>query len=1409
MQNLRNSASTSQSINGINQSKQNPNSAKGYPFWEISKAFNEYWEGKDITKKGIGYKPFKRWEHYWSHFVDENGFLPSASELWQDGLKRERDANNTTNPTSDWTSIGPFISQSQAQGQPGIGRINAIAVDPNNENIWFAGAPAGGLWRSLDAGDSWENVFDDFPQIGVSGIAIDPTNSNIIYIATGDDDASDSFSVGVFKSLDGGNTWNETGLNPSNTANFNRMNEIFINPNNTNIVWVATNGGLQRSLDGGDTWQIVLNQDVRDFRLKPGDPNTIYAVTFDRLFISANGGDNFAPATDPNLPSSVNNRMVLGVTEANPEVLYVLIGDRAADDDDAFVGLFKSSNSGQTFAPTLTTQNIVERNQVFYDFTMAISPTDEDVIFTGAINIWRSVNGGNNFTRLNNNDNNVGPAYTHVDIHTLKFFNNRLFTGTDGGLYVSDDNGNTFLNRTNGIAISQFYKISVSAEDSNFIAGGTQDNSGFVFNGVDWNVYTGGDGMDYEIDPNNENLVYGFTQFGGFLFISTNQGQTISGLAQSPVGTTDPSIRGRWITPLEINNSGEVFSAYRQIYRLDGNQWNLISPDFIASEGIIDMEIDQNNDSIVYIADQGALLRSDDGGVTFSTVTILGSRISDIELNSNDSNIVYLTTSFTLENGQRGQPASRGVFRVNVDENDFSNSTVDNLTLNLPNNLAFFTVAHQGNDQNNPIFVGTNLGVYRLDDTLTEWENYFTNLPATAVGDLEFNLNENVLVAGTYGRGAWISPVPNVPFENDIEVVSVIPGGNAILCGEIFPEITVSNNGTNEINTVDISFDINGANTQTTTFTGVIGVNETIAIPLPPINVQDFGLNSFNVTVTLANEDITTNNTGTSQFYFNDFGIGDELNTFETEEDALIAFNTVGPLESVWERGVPTGNILNQASSGNQVYATNLDGNHPDGTTSVLVSNCYELSSIASPVLRFTMAFDLEINFDIVFVEYSTNDGESWNILGNINSTPNWYNSDRTNQSSGAANDCQNCPGAQWTGTEATLTEYAYDFTANAANGETDLTNEDNIIFRIVFQSDPAVTQEGAIIDDFIVEGMQDDDDDDNDGILDVDDNCPLIGNANQANMDGDNLGDVCDNCPTIPNNDQADFDGDGIGDACETDIDNDGVPNEFDLCPNTPEGSTVDVDGCAVFSLPASNFSILTIGESCINNENGMVQIEAEANLNYTAVLEGVGNSFSTTLNFTDTINFTDLSAGSYTLCITVENEADYENCLDISIVQPDALNVNTSVSTLNNEVTLNLSGGDNYTITLNGKVINTSSTEITLALPNVENTLQVRTDRDCQGIHTETIILNPEVFIYPNPISSGNLTVLIGKQDETAITSYVALYSLEGNEIFGKPIPVINGKVEFNIDGLATGIYILNVKTDNTLSNYKIIRK
>lgn len=1387
-----------------------------YSIYEISDAFNQYWETRDASIKGSGFKPYKRWENYWKELAKPDGTLPTSSEFLQSYKSKTNNTEKITNPTSVWTPIGPFSPGTLSGSLPGTGRINSMAVDPNNSTIWYAGAPAGGIWKSTDSGDSWLSLFDDFLQIGVSGIAIDPNNSDIIYIATGDDDASDSYSVGVFKSIDAGQTWTETGLGPSSNSSWgnNRlMSEITIDPTDSNIIWVSTSFGLYKSIDAGSTWEIKRNGNIKDFRLKPGNPNTVYAISNSSYYKSTDG-ETFTQITDI-LPTS-SGRLVLDVSPADPEILYILSANTGAN-DFSYQGLYKSTDSGETFTESSNTTDIMESSQAWFDLAIAVAPDNADEVYIGCLNIWRSSNSGNNFTRLNqwflNNS-----SYTHADIHTLRFFNDNLFAGTDGGLYMSENDGATFSNKTSDMNITQFYRISVANDNDNRIAGGTQDNAGFISNKNEWNVYTAGDGMDYEVDPSNQDLIYGFVQFGGTLFITSNAGQSVAQVSAPVDEESNETIQGNWITPLAVASDGSVFSGYDSaIYKLVGSSWEKWSNDF-GGGNINDIEIDPNDSSIIYAVENNTVFRSEDGGLTFSAFNIFDSAISDLTINQTDGSTIYVTTSNRVGISQSNQQSIRGVFKVPVNTNGDAGPEED-ITLNLPTDQAYFAIVHQGRHTDNPIYVGTNLGVYRLDDTLTEWEEYFTELPNTAISDLEISLDDETISASTYGRGVWQSPIPTQVPDNDIRLSSFSPSAGAILCGEIFPEIIAENNGLNPITEIEVTYTINNDANQSFTWTGNLDSGETTNIQLPSLNINSIGLVNLSASLSILNDAFDENNDLSRDFFVNSFATGGDLNTFETDTESLITHNSGDNQNSIWERGVPTGTLLNETTSGTQVYGTNLDGNHPDNVTSFLVSGCYELSSILAPVLKFNMAYDLEQNFDIVYVQYSTDDGDSWNLLGNVDSQPNWYNSNRTNASSGEEDDCQNCPGGQWTGTNETFTEYAYDFVANAANGEIDLTNESSILFRIIFQSDPSVNEEGAIIDDFIVEGFQDDDDDDNDGILDVDDNCPLLGNVDQLDTDQDGEGNACDNdddgdgildvndnCPLTPNTDQADADNDGIGDVCDNDADNDGVPNDNDLCANTPESAVVDVDGCEVFSLPTSNFSIMTIDESCISSDNGSINITAENSLDYLASL--TGNGLSANNEFDTSTAFTNLSSGSYQLCFTVVGQSDFENCFDVIIEQPEALSVSSKVSTLDNKVIINLSGSTLYTITLNNVVYKTSKSEITLPLNQIKNDLTVKTNLDCQGTYNETIILSENLLVYPNPISSGELNIYL--DIDKSNTYEIALYNTLGKSVYKKTMPSDDsGKISFSIDTFATGIYLLNVKTETSLLNYKIIKK
>jgi hypothetical protein len=1404
--------------------------------FEFQERVQAYWKDRDGSQKGSGYKPMKRWEHYWSYFADPQGNLPSSKQLWDSWKTKQNFSGKDPNPVANWNTIGPADVGVFSGRLPGTGRVNAIAVDPKNPNIWYVGAPSGGIWKSTNAGQSWTNLFDQFPQIGVSGIAIDPNNSNIVYITTGDDDAADSYSVGVFKSLDGGQTWNETGLNPSSTTENSLMNEIVIDPTNSSVIWVGTSNGLFKSTDSGNSFTNVRSGFISDFKLKPGDPNTVYAVANAHIggggnaatFYKTTNGVNFEQITSSVLPTSAG-RVVFGVSPANPEFLYVLAANTSGQ-NFTYQGLYRSEDSGVTFTESPNTTNIMESSQAWFDLALEVSPTNANELYMGCLNIWKSSNKGTSWFKLNEwftNDD----SYTHADIHTLKFFNSTLFTGTDGGIYTSENSGSTFTDKTNGMAIGQFYKLTVSSKDATKMIGGLQDNGGQVLNQGSWNNYHGGDGMDNAIDPNNDNIVYGFTQNGGSLNISSDSGQSIGSIGR-PRDANGNLISGNWITPLAIGSDGSVYGGYDGVYKLVGNSWEKISTNNIGgtAQGNVleDLIVDPTNPDVLYAAEGTFVYRSNDGGATFSTFLNADFPVSDIAVDTDDGSAVYVITSLRVGIRQSTQLSSteRKVWKVPVSENGDAGREID-ITFDLPEDQAFFAIVHQGRHTDNPIYVGTNLGVYRIDDaiieaaeangTTPEWEPYFEGLPNTAVSDLEITLDDELITASTYGRGVWQSPIPVQVPDVDVRLLSLSPPNGAVLCGSFTPQITVENNGINPITTVRIEYSINGSTQPILNRSVNLQSGQSAQINLPAVSISEIGEAQIQVNVTVDGDAFADNNEITHIFYINEPEAPNEINDFEGAGADLLTFNE-GNTGQLWEKGVPSGSALNQAASGNEVYGTNLDGNHGDGIKAYLFTKCYDLTETLAPVLRFQMAYDLEQDFDIVYVQYSTDQGGTWSVLGSVNSQPNWYTSDRTNDSSGEADDCQNCPGSQWTGTNTTLTEYAYDFVANAALGETDLSAETNVIFRIVFHSDELENEEGVVIDDLGLTGFEDDEDDDNDGVLDVNDNCTLIANADQADADGDGIGDVCDsdddndgildlddNCPTIANPGQEDADGDGIGDLCDEDEDNDGVPNDIDNCPGTPQGTVVGLDGCPVFTLPANNFLVQTEGESCRSSNNGRIIVEAAEALNYIANLSG--NGADNTLEFSGTTTFESLSSGTYILCLTVVGEPDFELCYDLEVPQPEDLSVSGKVSTLSKEITLDLKGGKQYIILLNGQRYQTSASKITLRLDQPVNQLEVRTDKDCQGVYMQSITLTEEPIALPNPIDSGDLRVFVPAEDGSKIR--VRMFSISGSSLLNKEVILDKGELKINMDAYARGVYLLNVTHKEQLYSYKIIKR
>ena len=1009
---------------------QNENS-KNATFNEEVTAFNEYWKTHDKNKKGSGYKPFKRWENRYQNQLNADGTIITPQQLWAAWEeKNNRKANKSNNstlalPPSNWQPVGPFTHTNTGSWSSGQGRTSAVAIDPLDPNTIYVGSPAGGIWKSTNSGTTWTPLSDQLPQIGISGIAIDhPVGGDlIVYIATGDKDASDSYSVGVLKSVNGG-PWISAGLTGAQTGA--QTGDLILHPTNNQILLCCTSSGLYRTINGGTTW---TNEQIGNFsqgsvRFKPNDPTVVYATTNNRFYRSTNTGDSFLVVATGLSTQATTGRLILDVTPADNAYVYVL----SITPTYTFNGIYRSINSGTSFTKTSGTTDVLESNQGWYDLALAVSDTDKNLLFTGCLNVWTSANGGFVVSKVNNWSSPATPSYTHADIHGLKYINGKLYCMSDGGIYVSSNNGTNFTDITAGLQISQFYRVSVSKTSASKMVGGLQDNGGHAYSGGAWKNYYGADGMDAAVSQTNSDLYYGFIQNGSSLYISNNGGNSISGSVGSP------GVDGNWITPLKGDSQGNLYSGFNGLYKLVGGAWVLQNTNSVGSGNLEHIAIDPSNDNTIYVVNGASLYKSTNAGVNFTLAYTSGATITGITVHSTNSSIVYLTTSGDALKSTNG------------------GTSFASIATGLPA-IGKNCIVHQSRNTDNPLYVGTSLGVYYTDDTMTTWEPFDTNLPNVSVSDLEINIEDAKIIASTYGRGIWQSDIPVQIPATDVKFVSVNnPGINLNCGGSVTPQIVVKNGGLNDVTNVTVNYTVD-ATPYVFNWTGTIAANQNQTIDLPMVTAPR-GSHSLNFNITTTSDAYSDNNSGNTNFYVNDNGIAGSVNTFTNASDQLIVM-TEG---AGWVRGNRASDALQ--TLGNAAYLTSLSGNYSDSSKSYLVSQCYNLSNISNPEISFKMAFDLENNWDIVYVEYSTNLGNTWNVLGTMGTG--WYNSNRTPQTSGT--DCNNCVGAQWTGTNTTLNTYSY--------GLTSIGSETNVIFRIAFISDEAVNQLGVKVDDFVINGV-------------------------------------------------------------------------------------------------------------------------------------------------------------------------------------------------------------------------------------------------------------------------------------------------------------------------------------------------
>lgn len=708
-------------------------------FYDIQDEANSYYD-VNFKGKGSGWKQFKRWEWFTEPRVYPSGKRIDHAQVWNEVTKfRKNNPQNSRVTRNNWSSLGPtYNSNVTGHWNPGLGRINIIALDPNNSDIIYIGAPSGGLWKTTDEGNSWVPLTDDQPVLGVSAIAINPVNTDIIYIGTGDKDADDNYSIGVLKSTDGGTTWNTTGLDWTIYQN-RTIAKLLIHPTNPDILLAATTDGLYKTEDAGVSWVKTLSGDIDDMEFKPGDPETVYAITR-KFYKSTDGGNNFTETTG--IPTS--GRAQIGVSEDEPTYVYYFSSNS---------GIYRSVNSGDSFS--FMSNQPTSGNQAWYDLAMAVNHTDADEVHIGEFNTWKSSNGGGSWTMTTDWTWGNPIGYTHCDIHEMVFYGGTLYVGSDGLISKSTDGGVTWTDLSVGLGIRQFYRIGTSKNDAYKILGGSQDNGTSVYTTDHWHEWLGADGMECIPNYNNSDIVYGTSQNGNFY-------KSVSGGYNGGVNISQPG-GGNWVTPFVMHPEDPdiLFVGSSEVMKTtNGMQsWQQISNLGLGNLNCV--SIAESDGDVLYVSRNNVIYRTTNGGNTWMKITdgLPNLSISYIAIHPEDPMTVAISFS-GYDNGDK----------VYISEDGGINW--ENYSLNLPNIPANCVAFGMGDI--NPLYVGMDVGVYYIDNDLTDWTDYMEGLPNVIVNELEINHSEQLIRAATYGRGLWETSITVYPPMADFEADNTI-----------------------------------------------------------------------------------------------------------------------------------------------------------------------------------------------------------------------------------------------------------------------------------------------------------------------------------------------------------------------------------------------------------------------------------------------------------------------------------------------------------------------------------------------------------------------------------------------------------------------------------------------------------
>jgi photosystem II stability/assembly factor-like uncharacterized protein len=681
------------------------------------------------------------------------------------------------------------------------GRVIDIAVDPRTPSTWYVAAASGGVWKTTNSGTTWTPIFEGQGSFSIGCLAIDPKNPLVIWVGSGEKNSqrSVSYGDGVYKSTDGGKSWENVGLKKSE-----HIGKILIDPRDTNTVYVAAQGplwsaggdrGLYKTTDGGKTWKAVLtiseNTGVTDAVFDPRNPDVIYAASYQRrrhIWTLIDGGpeSGIQKSTDGGatwkklaggLPRQADmGRIGLAIAPSNPDTVYAII-----ESSGKAGGFFRSTDGGGNWAKQ---SDYVSGSPQYYQ-TLYVDPQNEDRVYSMDVFLMVSDNGGKEFHPLGEKDK-------HVDNHALWIDpanRGHFLVGCDGGLYESWDRGANWTFHNN-LPIAQFYRVSVNnAKPFYYVFGGTQDNFSLGGpsrtannNGIrnsDWFVTQGGDGFQSQADPEDPNIVYAEAQYGVLDRYDLRTGEEV-GIQPQP-GKGEPALRWNWDSPIIISphSHTRLYFAANRIFRSDdrGNSWKPISPDLTRQinryqlkvmgrvwgpdtvayntstsvyGNIVSLNESPVKDGLIYAGtDDGLVQVTEDGGGHWRKIDKFpgvpdNTYVSDLESSPTDADTVYAA----FNNHQMGD------FKPYLLKSADRGKTWTSITGDLPDRGSVWTVAQDFVDPN-LLFVGTEFGLYFSREGGRKWIKV-SSLPVIPVRDIALHHKQNDLVIATFGRGFWI-----------------------------------------------------------------------------------------------------------------------------------------------------------------------------------------------------------------------------------------------------------------------------------------------------------------------------------------------------------------------------------------------------------------------------------------------------------------------------------------------------------------------------------------------------------------------------------------------------------------------------------------------------------------------------